>query len=137
MSHGVHRGQLKRGKVDDREVFLNKLIEKNKDIRFDIYGMRNIQPIWGSEFINKISNSNMGLNLSRGKPIKYYSSDRIAQLLGNGLLTFIDAKTQFNNFFNKDEVIFYNNLLDLSEKLNYYKENDELRRKIAKKGREK
>ena len=79
----------------------------------------------------------MGLNLSRGKPIKYYSSDRIAQLLGNGLLTFIDAKTQFNNFFNKDEVIFYNNLLDLSEKLNYYKENDELRRKIAKKGREK
>ena len=24
----------------------------------------------------------MGLNLSRGKPIKYYSSDRIAQLYG-------------------------------------------------------
>ena len=27
-----------------------------------------------------------------GKPIKYYSSDRIAQLVGNGLLTFIDEK---------------------------------------------
>ena len=24
------------------------------------------------------------------KPMKYYSSDRIAQLLGNGLLTFVD-----------------------------------------------
>ena len=32
----------------------------------------------------------MGLNLSRGKPVKYYTSDRIVQLIGNGLLTFID-----------------------------------------------
>ena len=40
----------------------------------------------------------MGLNLSRGKPIKYYSSDRIAQLMGNGLLTFIDEKTCYSDF---------------------------------------
>ena len=36
----------------------------------------------------------MALNLSRGAPTKYYSSDRIAQLIGNGLLTFIDKKTK-------------------------------------------
>ena len=135
MSHGVHRGQLKRGKIDDREVFLNKLIDRNKDIKFDIYGMKNIQPIWGSEFIEKISNSNMGLNLSRGRPIKYYSSDRIAQLLGNGLLTFIDEKTQFRNFFNGDEVVFYNNLNDLSEKIHKYKKNINDRKKIARNGK--
>ena len=93
MSHGVHRGQLKKGKNDDREIFINKLINKNKDIKFDVYGMNNVQPIWGDQFIKKISNSFMGLNLSRGKPIKYYSSDRIAQLIGNGLLTLIDEKT--------------------------------------------
>ena len=27
----------------------------------------------------------MGLNLSRGEAIKYYSSDRITQIVGNGL----------------------------------------------------
>jgi len=135
MSHGVHRGQLKRGKVDDREVFLNKLIEKNKDIKFDIYGMKNIQPIWGSEFIQRISNSNMGLNLSRGRPIKYYSSDRIAQLLGNGLLTFIDEKTQFRNFFKSNEVVFYHDLSDLSEKIHKYKKNSGERKKIARNGK--
>ena len=70
MSHGVHRGQLKKGKSDDREIFINKLINKNKDIRFDVYGMNNVQPIWGEQFIKKISNCYMGLNLSRGKPIK-------------------------------------------------------------------
>ena len=53
--------------------------------------MNNVQPIWADQFLKK-SNSYMGLNLSRGKPIKYYSSDRIAQLVGNGLLTFIDEK---------------------------------------------
>ena len=28
MSHGVHRGELKSGKEDDREKFINKLIKK-------------------------------------------------------------------------------------------------------------
>ena len=40
----------------------------------------------------------MGLNLSRGLPTKYYSSNRIASLIGNGLLTFIDKKTHLNDF---------------------------------------
>jgi hypothetical protein len=30
MSHGVHRGELKKGKNDDREIFINKLIKKIK-----------------------------------------------------------------------------------------------------------
>ena len=42
----------------------------------------------------------MGLNLSRGSPIKYYSSDRIAQIIGNGLVALIDNKTCYNDFFN-------------------------------------
>ena len=121
MSHGVHRGVLKKGKFDDREIFFNKLIKKNPRINFDIYGMNNIQPIWGDNFIKAISNSSMGINLSRGRPVKYYSSDRLAQLLGNGLLTFIDEKTKFNDFLSKDEIIFYSDINDLSYKLNKYK----------------
>ena len=73
------------------------------------------QPVWGDDFLNKLSNSNMALNLSRGKPVKYYSSDRIAQLMGNGLLTYIHSDTKFN-FFTNNEMIFYKNILDLSEK---------------------
>ena len=34
MSHGVHRGKLKTGKNDNREVFINKLIKKNKNLKF-------------------------------------------------------------------------------------------------------
>jgi len=135
MSHGVHRGDLKKGKFDDRELYINKLLKKNPNIKFDIYGMNNVQPIWGDEFIKKISQSSMGLNLSRGKPIKYYSSDRIAQLLGNGLLTFIHEEIYFKDFFTSKEIIFYKDIADLSYKINKYKKDDKQRRKIARNGK--
>ena len=137
MSHGVHRGQLKTGKGDDRENFINKLITLNKEIKFDVYGMNNVQPIWAEQFIKKISNSYMGLNLSRGKPIKYYSSDRIVQLVGNGLLTFIDENTLLTDFFSNKEIIFYKNIHDLSYKLNKYKIDKREGKKIAKNGKKK
>ena len=137
LSHGVHRGILKKGKYDDRADFVNKLVEQTPNVKFDLYGINNIQPIWADSFLKSIANAKMGVNLSRGNPIKYYSSDRITQLIGNGLLTFIDYKTHYNNFFDNNEVIFYNNLSNLSELIQKYAKDDFLRKKIAKKGKHK
>ena len=137
MSHGVHRGVLKKNKFDNREKILEKLLSKNKEIKFDFYGFKNKQPIWADDFINQLSKSKMGLNLSRGKPLKYYSSDRIAQLMGNGLLTFIDEKTCYSDFFNKKELITYKNLSDLIEKILKYKKDYKQRKLIAKNGKKK
>ena len=135
LSHGVHRGILKEGKFDDREIFLKKLIKFNKNVSFDFYGINNREPIWGDEFINRISKSSMGLNLSRGKPVKYYSSDRIAQLMGNGLLTFIDVKTYYNDFFSNKEIVTYKNVSDLCYLLQKYKKDTKQRKLIAKNGK--
>ena len=99
--------------------------------------MNNVQPIWADDYLSAISQSKMGLNISQGKPSKYYSSDRISQLIGNGLLVMIDEKTQFGNFFNKDEIILYKNTSDLSEKIIKYSKDFKMRNKIAKKGRDK
>jgi spore maturation protein CgeB len=79
----------------------------------------------------------MGVNLSRGAPIKYYSSDRITQLIGHGLLTFIHKDTNFSNFFSKNEVVFYSNINDLSEKIQKFAVDEKLRKKIAKNGKNK
>ena len=97
--------------------------------------MNDVQPIWAEAFINRISNSYMGLNLSRGKPIKYYSSDRLVQLIGNGLLTFVDEKTQLGDFFDDNEMIFYKDIDDLNYKLNKYKKDTKRGKEIAKKGK--
>ena len=136
MSHGVHRGNLKSGKYDDREKMLKKLL-KVKNIKFDFYGVNNIQPVWGDNFLKTISHSKIGLNLSRGKPYKYYSSDRIAQYMGNGLLTLIHQDAKYQDFFSKDEIVIYKNFNDLVRKIKFYINNDKKRKLIANNGRKK
>ncbi len=137
MSHGVNRGTIKSGKKDERENFIKELISLNKEIKFDIYGYKNRNPVWSESFYSAISRSSMAVNLNRGKPKKYSSSNRIGSLIGNGLLTFMDYKKKFNHFFNNNEIIFYHNKYDLSEKISYYKENPNSSKKIAKNGQKK
>ena len=137
LSHGVHRGILKTGKNDDRIVFLNKLQSITPDIKFDIYGVNKIQPIWADHYFKTIANAKMGLNLSRGEAIKYYSSDRITQIVGNGLVCLIDEKTNYRDYFDDDEMVFYKNENDLSEKIIKISKDEKLRRSIGKKGKHK
>ena len=49
----------------------------------------------------------------------------------------IDENTKIGNFFNKDEIILYKNIQDLSSKIIKYSNDHKLRCKIAKKGRDK
>ena len=137
MSHGVNRATLKEGVEDERINFLDKLVKKIPDIKYDFYGFANKQPIWGNDFNNSLINSKMGLNLSRGKPTKFYSSNRIASIMGNGLLTFIDKGVQLDNFFNNKEIIFYSNISELADKIRFYSNRDSIRKKIAKNGKKK
>ena len=137
MSHGVNRGVVKSGKIDEREHFVKSLIELNKNLKFDIYGYNFRNPVWSESFYSAISRSSMAINLNRGKPKKYSSSNRIGSLIGNGLLTFIDKKKKFDHFFTDKEIIFYNDKYELSEKMNFYKKNIKERKKIARNGQEK
>ena len=137
LSHGVHRGSLKMRTYDDREKFLTKLIKISKNVKFELFGINNVQPIWADQYFKTISNSKMGLNLSRGSPIKYYSSDRITQITGNGLVTLIDVKTGYKDFFSDKEMVFYSNISDLSEKILRISKDDKLRKSIAEKGKNK
>jgi hypothetical protein len=137
LSHGVHRGVLKLGKTDDRIKFLDALFNKTPDVKFDIYGIDKVQPIWADHYFKTISNAKMGLNLSRGEAIKYYSSDRITQIIGNGLVCLIDEKTQYRNFFNDKEMVFYKNINDLSNKILRIANDDKLRKTIARNGKSK
>ena len=135
MSHGVHRGVLKKGKIDAREHFIKNLINITPNIKFDCYGLNGNQPIWSDDFLKILSQNKIGLNLSQGKSSNYYSSDRFSQLIGNGLLVMIDKNTKIGDFFEKDEIVTYNNISDLSEKIIKYSEDNYARKKIAKKGR--
>ena len=130
ISHGQHRAVLKDFFIDNRISFIKKLTSK---INYNIFGYHK-NPVWGQNFFDELNKCSMGLNLSRGNPIKYYSSDRIASLLGNGLLTFIHEDYCYNDFLNNNEFISYKNITDLNNKIIYYKNRPKKLRSIAKNG---
>jgi glycosyltransferase involved in cell wall biosynthesis len=137
ISHGVNRGNLKLNKRDSRESFIRDLLDKSVDISCNFFGFNNIQPIWGDKFNYELSRCRFGLNLSRGEPVKYYSSNRIASYVANGLPTFIDEQIQYSDFFSNNEIIFYKDIQDLIDKINFYKKNERLRVKIGRNGKKK
>ena len=135
VSHGVNRGILKKNKIDERYNFLKLLMSRSDDLTYNIFGFNNIQPIWGDRFIKEISKCKFALNLSRGQPIKYYSSNRIASLVANGIPTLIDKKVKYNDFFSNKEMIFYEDIYDLIGKINFYKKNERKRIQIGINGK--
>jgi glycosyltransferase involved in cell wall biosynthesis len=130
ISHGQHRGILKKDFIDNRVKIMKQLTKK---ATYNIFGINN-NPIWGQQFFNELNKCSMAINLSRGEPIQFYSSDRIASLMGNGLLTFIHEGYQYQKFFNNNEIITYKNVKDLNKKILFFKKNEKLRKKIAANG---
>ena len=137
LSHGVNFGKLKKGKSDEREIFINQLMNKYPNIKYNILGISNELPKWNYNFYEELIKCKMSLNLSRGKPLKYTSSNRIAALIGNGIFTFIDEQTKFKEFFNENEVGFYKNLDDLGNKIEFMLSNPKKIDQYGKNGKSK
>ena len=137
LSNGVNYGKLKKNVTDERSIFINKLLKiGSNEINFHFLGLFKEEPKWNYEFNKEISISKTALNLSRGGPSKYCSSNRIATLMGNGILPFIDEKVMYQDFFSNDEIITYKDPYDLFLKLSEIKSNDRMlvkRSKNAKK----
>ena len=137
LSHGVNFGKLKKGKSDEREMFINQLMRLFPNIKYNILGISNEPPKWNYNFYEELIKCKMSLNLSRGKPLKFTSSNRIAALIGNGIFTFIDEKTKFKHYFNENEVGFYKNLNDLGNKIEYMLSNPKKIDEYGKNGKSK
>jgi len=137
LSHGVNYGKLKSNNIDERETFLKELMKKNKKLTFNILGYAGEQPKWNYQYFNELSKCKMALNLSRGIPSKYASSNRIASLIANGIMTFIDKKVMYQDFFNHDEMGFYKNSDDLINQLEKLNGNINRINKISRNGKKK
>ena len=121
---------------DDRNEVIRTLQRNlSEKLRFDSFGMFGKPPVWGADYENALAESKMALNLNRKEEWPLYSSDRIAHLMGNGLLAFLSDKGRMQKFFDPGQVAFFNDLGDLQEKILYYQENDTKRQAVAAAGR--
>jgi hypothetical protein len=90
--------------------------------------------IRGAKYQDAMASSRMALNLSRRSDNYLYSSDRMAHITGNGLLTFIDRATGFGDIYGEDELAFYSTTAELIERIRHFKAHDDERRAVARKG---
>lgn len=123
-------------KSDERYPLIVNLHDRLKNkIRFDTYGIHGHAPVWGEEYEQLISTSKMALNLNRCEGWPLYSSDRIAQLMGNGLLTFLWDKGDMRRLFTDDHVVFFKDEDELVNKIVEFQHNDTKRQEVASQGR--
>ncbi len=133
-----YAGQPREG--DPRLKFIDGLTSafKDKPINFHLVGMGgNPAIVGGYAYDELLAKSKMALNISRFFGMKWYSSDRIAHLMGSGILTAIYDGDRQQDFFADDEALWYHDVNDLTEKLLYFQSNDDKRKKVAAAGRRK
>lgn len=127
------------GRVDKERVeFFNKLKQQlDAEIIFKMYGMSKKTLLQGNMFLKTIGQSKMSINLSRDHETSLYTSDRLIQLAANGTLVLTKKIPDFEILFGKDEIIFFENIDDLSEKAKFYNKNNSQRERISYNGWEK
>jgi len=104
------------------------------DLRFDVRGLYEKPGVFGAQLFDVLSQAKMGLNISKRNDVYLYSSDRMAQTMGCGLLTLIDKRTRFDEIFGSDELVTYTTGDDLMDRIDYFRKHDAERKAIAEKG---
>ncbi len=121
-------------KDDPRPGFIDRLQRACPEVIFDVHGMMGRPHIFGTVYEQAMLNARIGLNYSRQNDVYLYSSDRMAQYMGNGLLTCIDQATGFADVLGEGTAVFYGDEVMLADQLRFYKNNDGARQAVAKKG---
>lgn len=130
---------------NDRRIDYPLFLEKN-GVNVDYYGMNGKPLLYDARYFEAINACKMGLNISqiwtRGcyekaaeEDLYLYSSDRIAHLMGSGLLTLTTRDHHLEELFEEDrEMVFFADGHELLDKVRYYLAHDDARRAIAQAG---
>ncbi len=121
--------------TDDRYPLVKRLHDMlDAELRFDSFGMHGHAAVWGKHYDDALAGSKMGLNLNRFEGWYLYSSDRISQLMGNGILTFLSDKNHLQRFFGEESAAYFSDFDDLVRKIRLFQSDDDLRRQTAANG---
>lgn len=118
-----------------RQSFMEKLQQETSSyLRCAFRGCLGSLPIIGYDYLDFLNRSKMGLNISRRNDIPLYTSDRLVQLLGNGLLTFCPRVPGMHKIFSNDELVYFDEYGELLEKIAWFHNHPEECKKTAENG---
>jgi hypothetical protein len=106
------------------------------ELNFKTYGSFGEPPIWGQDYNRALAETKMGLNLNRQEGDYWYSSARMAQLAGNGILQFTHQGPRFDELLPAKSAVYFNDKDDLLAKIREFNNDDAKRRAWATRARD-
>lgn len=92
--------------------------------------------VWGRDYDHALAKSKMGLNFNRQEGFHWYSSARMAQLAGNGLLTFTHQGAQFDELFPAESLVYFKDADELLHQIKRFYADNDMRRHWASTARD-
>jgi Glycosyl transferases group 1 len=99
--------------------FMRALLARLPRIKPFFAGLMGQPHITGAPFQQALESAALGLNISRRADHFLYSSDRLPQLMGNGMVALIERATGYDTLFSDAEMAFFSSfdeLVDLIER---------------------
>lgn len=120
-------------------------LQKVPELKCAFYGLGKAETIWGQDYRAELCRSRIGLSFSHrprnvaagdGGPLFLYSSDRIAQYFGNGLMVVTNKLFELAKLYGEDSLLEVEGVDELVEKMLWFKRNDRERQLLARRGYE-
>ena len=109
----------------NRTDFFRTVTHLTPQFNWFFAGLMGKPKVYGKAYYEAMSKTSFAINISQFhlNNFHYYSSDRIAQLIGNGLLTFNQKFPGINELMGCDEQTTFETPEELASKLKYFKNN--------------
>ena len=117
----------------ERAALLDSIVNM-PNIRAGFFGFGGRAALSGAALPNTIAAAKIGLNLSRAANIPLYTSDRLAQLAGNGCAVIMPRIPYIEKLFTDNEVVYFSDDAELPAVVSALLKDESSRQAIAKNG---
>ncbi|CAA0111667.1 Uncharacterised protein [Zhongshania aliphaticivorans] len=107
-----------------------------QEMNFKTYGSFGEAPVWGRDYDRALAKTKMGLNLNRQEGDYWYSSARMAQLAGNGILLLTSSAPRFDELLPPESAVYFDDESSLIAKIREFQADDAKRQHWASRARE-
>jgi hypothetical protein len=122
------------GEERDTAAFVAQLLRDLPGVRPFLAGLLGRPLLYGAAYQQALESAALGLNISRRNDWPLYSSDRLAQMIGNGMAVLIERSTGYDALFGDDEMLFFSSVAELTEKIRAAVADPERRQAVAAAG---
>jgi glycosyl transferase family 1 len=123
------------GQEWNMDDFVRKLLSELPHVRPLLGGLLGRPHLTGAAYQSSLESAALGLNISCRPDHFLYSSDRIAQLVGNGVAVLIERATGYDKIFTDKEMVFFSSFDELVDQIDRLVKDPARRQAIAAAGR--